>query len=328
MPLLLLSYGFHFLMATRFYFIFILTCLVIFSLIFSLSQGSTYIPFYQLLWGNSAEWQTIFFDVRLPRTLTAFISGGLLALSGSLMQLLLQNPLADPYLLGVSGSAAFFTLLMMLLGFGEFGLISGAWFGSVLAIILIFFLARKHRFKSDGLLISGMAIACGFSAGISVLLLLSQHDTLHSMLFWLTGDLNDTRMPWFGLFVLISAWIMTLFLAPGLNVLSRGDIEAKALGLSCSYYRCALFLLSSLLTATAITLSGCIGFIGLIIPHFARIFAGFDQRILLPLSMFLGGSLLTIADTLARTLFAPQQIPVGVVMALIGVPIFIWLLQQ
>src|SRR3990167_9741951 len=165
----------------------------LFSLFFSLLNGSTSLSFTQLFSPDNSLSHTILFKLRLPRTLTAFISGGLLALSGSLMQLLLQNPLADPYLLGVSGSAAFFTLLMMLLGFGEFGLISGAWFGSVLAIILIFFLARKHRFKSDGLLISGMAIACGFSAGISVLLLLSQHDTLHSMLFWLTGDLNDTR---------------------------------------------------------------------------------------------------------------------------------------
>jgi iron complex transport system permease protein len=315
-------------MTSRFPLIFMIIGIVFFSLALSLSKGSTPTSLYQLLFSDQGQINAILFDLRLPRTLTAFVCGGLLALAGSLMQLLLQNPLADPYALGISGGAAFFTLLMMLLGAGEMGLIGGAWFGSLLTIVLMLLLSKKHGWQTHTLLLSGIAIAFGFSACISFLLLMTADHSLHGMLFWLSGDLNDARLPWLGLSILSVGLLICLWLAPGLNILMRGEKEAAALGLACQRYRIALYLLSSLFTATAVTLAGCIGFIGLIIPHFARMLAGFDHRIVLPVSMLLGGSLLTIADTCARTWFAPQQLPVGILTALLGIPLFLWLLRK
>jgi iron complex transport system permease protein len=299
--------------------------LVFLSLLLSLSKGSTSTPLYQLLFQDD---QAIFLKLRLPRTITAFVSGGLLALAGTLMQLLLQNPLADPYALGVSGGAALMTLLFMLFGVSEYGLIGGAWIGSLFTIVLMLLLAKKHQWQTHTLLLSGIALACGFSACISFILLIAPDTQLHSMLFWLAGDLNGTEFPWTGLVVLALGFIICLFLAPGLNILGRGEKEARSLGLPSKQYRFILYLLSSLFAATAVTMAGCIGFIGLIIPHLTRRLCGYDHRIVLPLAMLLGGSLLTITDTFARTLFAPQQIPVGIVMALMGVPIFVWLLQN
>lgn len=307
---------------------FIALMVVFFSLLLSLSKGSTSTPLYQLLFQDSSQFNTILLKLRLPRTLTAFVSGGLLALAGSLMQLLLQNPLADPYVLGISGGAALATLVLMLLGVSEYGLIGGAWCGSLFTIVLMLFLARKHRWQTHTLLLSGIALACGLSAGISFILLMAPDASLHSMLFWLSGDLNGADMPWLALSILSIGMLICMLLAPGLNILNRGEQEARALGLPSDKYKMALYLLSSLFSAAAVTLGGCIGFVGLIIPHLTRQLCGHDHRILLPLSVLLGGSLLTIADTFARTLFAPQQIPVGIIMALIGVPIFVWLIQK
>ncbi|RDI48587.1 FecCD family ABC transporter permease [Aquicella lusitana] len=315
-------------MTSRFRLAFLVFCLIFFSFFLSLSKGSTSISLYQLLFDSRGDFNTILWKLRLPRTLTAFVSGGLLALAGALMQLLLQNPLADPYVLGISGGAALFTLLMMLFGFSEYGLMGGAWAGSLLTIVIILLLARKHRWQTHTLLLSGIAMACGFSACISFILLMSPNASLHSMLFWLSGDLNDARFPWFSLIILIIGFVICLMLAPGLNILGRGEKEAQALGLATRKYRITLYLLSSLFTAQAVMLAGCIGFVGLIIPHLTRLLVGYDHRIMLPVSLFLGGSILTIADTFARSLFAPQQLPVGMMMAIIGVPIFIWLLQK
>jgi iron complex transport system permease protein len=299
-----------------------------FSLLLSLSKGSTSTPLYQLLFHDDNLLTSIFFTLRLPRTLTAFVCGALLALAGSLMQLLLQNPLADPYVLGVSGGAALATLLLMLLGVSEAWLMGGAWLGSLVTMVLMLLLASKHRWQTHTLLLSGIALACGFSACISFLLLLTPDASLHSMLFWLTGDLNGASFPWLGLIIASVGLLICLLLAPGLNLLGRGEQEARALGLPIEKYRIGLYVLSSLFTATAVTLAGCIGFIGLLIPHLTRRLCGYDHRMVFPLSMLLGGSLLTLADTLARSLFAPQQLPVGIFMAMLGVPVFVWLLQK
>lgn len=315
-------------MLSRYRLVFMATIIAFICFFLSLSKGSTSASFQQLLFDNFQQFHTIIWQLRLPRTVTAFVCGGLLALAGSLIQLLLRNPLADPYVLGVSGGAALFTLLMMLLGFSESWLMGGAWLGSLVAILIMIALTRKHQFQTHTLLLTGIALACGFSAGISCILIISPDANLHSMLFWLSGDLNNTYMPWLGMLILIVGFVCCMLLAPGLNILGRGEKEARALGLASHYYHIALFLLSSLFTACAVTLAGCIGFIGLIIPHMTRFIAGYDHRITLPISMLLGGSLLMLADMLARTLIAPQQIPVGILMALIGVPVFVCLLVR
>jgi iron complex transport system permease protein len=315
-------------MLHRSYAVLILVCLSLLSILFSLSKGSTSIPFDQLMFSDNSLFNTIFLQLRLPRTLTAFTTGGLLALAGSLMQLLLQNPLADPYTLGTSGGAALVTLLLMLIGINEHWLILGAWSGSLLSIAFVFILASKHHWKSHSLLLTGIALACGFSASISLIILLSPNTAVHPMLFWLAGDLNNATYPWLGMIILLAGLTICLLIAPGLNILGRGEKEARALGLSSTTYRISLYLLSSLFTATAVTLAGCIGFIGLLIPHMARYLTGFNHRLSLPVAVLLGGSLLSLADTLARSLFSPQQIPVGILIAMLGVPAFIWLFQR
>jgi iron complex transport system permease protein len=306
--------------------LFILT-LVIASLFISIIKGSIPVSLYQLFFEHQGHFGSLFLTLRLERTANAFISGGLLAMAGVLMQLLLQNPLADPYVLGASSGAALFTLIMILLGVGETWFIGGAWAGSILSIMLVFLLARQHEWQTHSLLLFGIAMACFYSACISLVLLISPATKLHSMLFWLTGDLNGSLFSWPPLFILAAGTIACILLAPGLNILTRGDQEAGALGLATRQYHIAIYLLSSLFTAAAVTLSGCIGFIGLLTPHIIRRLVGTDHRILLPVSMLTGGSLLTIADTIARTVVAPEQLPVGILLALLGVPVFIWMLR-
>ena len=294
----------------------------------SISLGSATISFSQIFTNGMQATDVLLIKLRLQRTLAAFVSGGLLSLAGAYIQLLLQNPLADPYAMGISGGAACITLLALLLGASETWLLGSAWIGSLITVLLIFLLAKKHQWQTQTLLLCGIALACLFTACNSFILLITPDSTLHSMLFWLSGDLNDTEFPWFGLVCLISGGLISWYLAPGLNILGRGEKEAKSLGLSTTRYRIILYLLSSLFTATAVTLAGCIGFIGLIIPHLTRSFIAYDHRIQLPASILLGGTILAAADLISRVLFAPLQIPVGIVMALFGVPIFIWLLHK
>lgn len=315
-------------MTSRLSILFFTLGLSLLSMLFSLSKGSTSIPLDQLLFSKNIEAHTIFFSLRLPRTLTAFVSGSLLALAGLLMQLLLENPLADPYILGISSGAALMTLLFMLLGVATHWLFMGSWIGSFIVMFFMLSLSKKHQWRTQTLLLLGIALAYGFSAAMSFLILLMKDVNLHNMLFWLSGDLNGATFPYLGLSVLILGFSVCLYLAPIFNLLARGELSATTLGLSTRYYRFLIYFLSALFTATAVSLSGCIGFIGLIVPHFTRLIAGYDHRFVVPLATLFGGSLLMIADTFARTLFAPQQIPVGIIMALIGVPLFVALLRK
>src|SRR3990167_5083601 len=259
------------------------------SILLSLLKGSTSLSLHQLLYNDYGQFNTIFLQIRLPRTVTAFTSGGLLALSGALMQLLLQNPLADPYVLGISSGAAFFTLLLMLAGASPNLLLAGAWAGSVLTAALIVMLARRHQWQTQTLLLTGIAIGGAFGAGISLILTLSPDTSLHSMLFWLTGDLNDARLSVSSIFILAVGIVICWLAAPALNILGRGEREAQALGLAVTPFRIFLFLFSSFFAATAVTQAGCIGFVGLIVPHYARRLTGYDHRIMLPASVLMGG---------------------------------------
>lgn len=306
--------------------IIIILGLFLVSIAFSLLKGSTTIAFSQLFFADNLQIHQIIWHLRLPRTLTALTCGSLLSLAGAIMQLLLENPLADPYVLGISGGAAVSTLLLMMLGASTLLCTTGAWAGSLLTFAGITFIAKKRHFQPDILLLIGIALACGFSALISFILMLVPDKGLHSMLFFLSGDLNDAQFPFVALSVLIAGFILCMLLSPALNLLLRGDQSAQALGLNNKKYRLLLLFLSSLFTATAVAQAGCIGFVGLIVPHLARSIIGVDHRKLLPICALLGAIVLMIADTFSRTLFAPQQIPVGIMTALIGVPIFIWLL--
>lgn len=296
--------------------IFAITGLALLSLAFSLSVGS-----------GSLRAPLVFFELRLPRTEAAFITGGCLSLAGCLMQLLLANPLADPYILGLSGGASVGALLAAFF----FGTISasftGAWLGSLAAMLILLSLAKKHRFQTHTLLLIGVALASGLAALASLLALILPTNTVRPLLFWLAGDLNGANPSPNTALILLAALLLSVYLARGYNVLARGHQAARALGLPLTAYRLSLFLLSAALTATAVTLAGCIGFIGLIIPHLTRRLIGHDHRLLLPSAVLLGGSLLTLADTLTRTLFSPVQLPIGVGMTLLGVPFLLRVLS-
>lgn len=310
-----------------------LTFLALVSMLLSLFNGSTSISaanvWQTLLGQNTPLLHEIIFELRLPHMLSAFTAGGLLALAGALMQVLLRNPLADPYVLGISSGAALATLLCMLIGVSGYWLIGGAWLGSFATIFCVLALANlKNTWIPQRLLLTGIALACGFSALISFILLTSPEKTLRSMLFWLTGDLSFAHFPAAEFILLFLGLLISLSFSRELNILSRGEREAKTLGINTQHLHWKLYLLSSLLTAAAVTLAGCIGFAGLIVPHVFRLLGGHDYRFLLPGCVLLGGSLVTLADTLARTLIAPQQLPVGMVMTLLGVPVFLVLLQK
>lgn len=316
----------------KFNWLILLTLLSLISILFAILKGTTPIHFKQLLLSlqgrGSPLLQDILWKIRLPRALAAFVTGGLLALAGALMQVLLKNPLADPYVLGISGGAAVFTLLLLLCGCSEVGLYGGAWLGSTIAVFLLFSLQKNQALRSERLLLTGIALSSGFAAIISFILMLSADKELHGMLFWLLGDLSHAHLPWLESVILVMGFLISFGFAKELNILVTGTREACALGVPTVYLHWLLYFISALLTATAVALAGTIGFIGLIIPHLLRLIAGFDHYLLIPGCILLGGSFLTIADTLARTLLTYQEIPVGIVMAFIGIPVFLILLHK
>ena len=268
-------------------------------------------------------------NLRLPRALTGFACGGLLALAGALLQVLLRNPLADPYVLGISGGAGIGALLAIILGFGVVGVNGLALGGALGAMFLVFGLAHGDGgWTQSRLLLTGVIVAAGCGAVVTLMLAVAPDDRLRGMLFWLMGDLSQTGDPALALIVLAAILLIALPFARELNLLARGADVAQALGVAVRPLRRGVYLVASLATAAAVTQAGAIGFIGLIVPHLVRLTIGNDQRLLLPASVLAGGSLLVIADTLARTMLAPQQLPVGVLTALIGVPAFLFLLSR
>ncbi|RAR64657.1 iron complex transport system permease protein [Onishia taeanensis] len=282
-----------------------------------------------LLGGGDALHQTLVLELRLPRALAAFGTGALLALAGALMQILLRNPLADPYVLGLSGGASVAALLAMLAGW-SLVLVSGAAFiGALASTLIVFGLAHgTGSWTPTRLLLTGVVMAAGWGALISFLLAVSPVEQLPGMLYWLMGDMAYAGSPWPVLSVAVISLLVVTPLGRTLNVLARGSLQAGALGVAVRPLEWTLYLLASLLTAVAVTTAGSVGFVGLMVPHMLRLRLGNDQRLILPASLLAGGTLLTLADTLARTLIAPQQLPVGVITALLGVPSFLYLLSR
>jgi iron complex transport system permease protein len=310
-----------------------LAVLALVSMALALAAGSIAIPLRDvagaLLGDGDAVVGEVVRSLRLPRALSGFACGGLLALAGALLQVLLRNPLADPYVLGISGGAGVGALLAILLGGGLAVVNGSAFLGALAAMLIVFGLAHGDgSWTQTRLLLTGVIVAAGCGAAVALMLSIAPDHKLRSMLFWLMGDLaqaGDSPLVLGALVVVLAA---CLPFARELNLLARGSDLAQALGVPVARLRRGVYLLASLATAAAVTQAGAIGFIGLIVPHLVRLAAGNDQRLLLPASALAGGSLLVIADTLARTLVAPQQLPVGVLTALIGVPVFLFLLTR
>ncbi len=268
-------------------------------------------------------------ELRLPRAGAAYVVGALLAIAGVLLQVLLRNPLADPYILGVSGGAAAAALGAMLLGLGTALVNASALGGALVSMLLVFALAHgRGSWSSTRLLLTGVVLAAGWAALVSFMLAVAPERHLRGMLFWLMGDLSyDAPVGW-GALVLGVGLLVALAVARSLNILARGDLQAAALGVNTRFLRSLVYLLASCLAATAVTLAGTVGFIGLVVPHMLRMAGITDHRALVPAAALLGGAVLLMADTLARTLIAPEQLPVGVLTAMIGVPLFLVLLYH
>ncbi|MFK5983902.1 MAG: iron ABC transporter permease [Pseudomonadota bacterium] len=318
---------------TQLFFLLFLLFLCACSFIVAISFGSTNLSIIEIFQALSSKQQNthhlLIYELRLPRALTAFACGAMLALAGLLMQVLLRNPLADPYILGVSGGAATFALIAMLIGL-EGGFINiSAFLGAILSIYLVFqFSYQAGNWNVSRLLLTGVVMASGWGAIISFLLVVSPIEKIHGLLFWLMGEISYDQPVAGSYFILFCGLVIAFQSANKLNILSWGEIHASSLGVQTNKLRLLIFFLASLLTASAVTIAGNIGFIGLVIPHLLRIVTGNEHRVLVPASVMAGGSLLVIADTLARTIVAPSQLPVGILTAFIGVPLFLFLLRK
>jgi iron complex transport system permease protein len=270
--------------------------------------------------------RSVMMEVRLPRLLAAFGVGGLLALAGVLLQALFRNPLADPYVLGVSGGAAVGALLAMIVGAAAVGVQSAAIAGALSAVAVVYLLARGGG--TSRLLLTGVVIASACGALVSVLLALADSGRLRGMVFWLAGDLGWALSPWSSVLAAASAAFLALLVARPLNVLAAGELRARSVGLQIEVWRTVLFIACATLTAIAVISAGTVGFVGLITPHAIRLsFRTSDHRVVAPASVMLGGTILAAADLVARTIASPRQLPVGAIMALVGAPIFLALLR-
>lgn len=280
------------------------------------------------LMGGDALARSLVVDLRLPRTLSAFAAGGLLAMAGVLMQVLLRNPLADPFVMGVSGGAAVAALAAMLLGLTGFAVDACATFGALAATLIVFALAHgEGGWTPTRLLLTGIVMAAGASALVSVLLAVGNDTELRGMLFWLMGDLSMSSRPWPLLILFVLVLLVALPFSRQLNVLARGELQARVLGAPVQGLRIGIFVAASLLTAATVTSAGTIGFVGLVTPHLVRLMLGSDHRRVMPASAVLGGTLVMLADLCARTLLAPRQLPVGALTAIAGVPLFLILMR-
>jgi len=311
------------------------------SLLFAGMTGSIAVPLAempdalrQLARGESSLAASLI-ELRASRALTAFVTGGALALAGVMMQALLRNPLADPYVLGISAGAsvgALFALLMMATAI----VVDMAALGGAVAVsMLLYLLARRDLrggLAAEGgtsmLLLTGVILSSACMALITLMLSIAPEGRLRSMIFWMIGDLAGAPLrlaPWL---VLGAGLLYALRGARAMNVVALHAEAAATLGIRVGRLRKGLFFVSGVLTASAVTSAGSVGFVGLIVPHACRFAFGPDHRVLIPAAVLTGGSFLVLCDTLARTIIAPQQLPVGAVTAIIGAPVFLYQLHR
>jgi iron complex transport system permease protein len=279
------------------------------------------------------EYRMIVFDLRLPRILLGIMVGAALSVAGASFQALLRNPLADPYVLGVSSGAALGSILALIIA-PAFALVTplGAFLGAGATIAAVYFLGRREgQLDSTTLLLGGIIAASFFSAIIMFLMTTLAGRDLRGMVFWLMGDLStpvSAGMQWIftvGLLAGIGAIYST---SADLNLLLTGEREATHLGVDVTRVKLVVYVSASLLTALAVSASGAIGYVGLLVPHAVRLIFGSDYRLLIPASALCGAIAIVLADTLARTIVPPTELPVGAMTAMAGAPVFIYLLRR
>ena len=274
----------------------------------------------------------IVLKIRLPRIILAGLAGFSLALGGVVFQAILRNPLADPFILGVSSGSAFGAVLAIFLGLGfSFGVPVCSFAGALLTIYLVMSLgAKRMGMESSTILLTGVIINAFFTAVIMFFISVSANERLHSMLFWLYGDLSRSQIGQLGFIapIVLAVFVWLYSLSKELNIITTGDDIAAQLGVNVGAAKKTCLVLVSLLMGLVVAFSGLIGFVGLIVPHLARMAFRADHRMLIPVASLGGAIFLIAADTLARTLVSPGELPVGVVTAFMGAPFFILLLRK
>lgn len=273
--------------------------------------------------------------LRAERAATAFVTGASLSLAGVMMQALLRNPLADPYVLGISSGASVGALAALLFMCAAWVVDAASFAGAVIISMLLYFLARRDLrggTAAEGgtamLLLTGVVLSSGCIALVTLMLSIAPESRLRTMVFWLIGDLSGSPIRWLPWIVLAACLAFALRAARSFNVMALHAEASATLGIRVGALRKGLFFCSGLLTASAVTTAGSIGFVGLIVPHACRFAFGPDHRLLVPCATLVGGAYLVLADTLARTIIAPQQLPAGVVTALVGTPVFLYQLHR
>lgn len=320
---------------------------LVFSITSGVSLGAVSIPFdvvwsivanklvpesFEQVW--SAGRESIVWDVRFPRVILGALVGAGLALTGAVLQPLTRNPLADPHLLGVSSGAAFGAILALLhtgLIFGPLTVPVMAFGGALLATMIVPLVARAtHSMRADRLVLSGVAVAFIFAALGNLLVFLGDPRAANTVVFWMLGGLGLAQ--WQHLVVPALVLLLSLlYLVPNarlLNAVAMGDETAQTLGINVQRFRATLFVVTALLTGVMVAFSGAIGFVGLMVPHFVRLFVGSDNAVVLPLSAFTGAVMLIWADLAARLVMAPEDLPIGVVTGLAGGLSFLWIMRR
>lgn len=298
----------------------------------TLSTGET---LDALLGTGSPANRTIVRDLRMPRALLGVLVGGGLALAGAVFQALLRNPLAEPYILGISGGSATGAVAVLALGWvaaGSWVLPGAAFAGALVAILLVFRVAAAADRTLDVrvLLLAGVVVGAFFTACIAFVLSVAEAQTVRSAVLWMMGSLAGADWGAVGVAALytLPAALVLLGLSRALNLMAVGEETAGYLGTDVERVKRIAYAVASLLTAAGVAVAGVIGFVGLIVPHGVRLVVGSDHRILLPLSFLAGAAFLTMADVLARMALRPTEIPIGVVTAFVGVPLFLVLLRR
>lgn len=282
--------------------------------------------------GLTADQDAILFDIRLPRILLGAAVGGSLAVAGASYQSLLRNPLAEPYLLGISNGAAVGTMVaLVFMGAHEWSRPLMAFSGALIATFVVYRLALGRTGATpERLILAGVIVTTFLSSAIVFVTTLMDATRIRSFTFWLLGDLSGTttKLLWLALFVAIAGTIVLAAHARSLNLLMLGERDAFDLGVEVSRVRLVVFIVASLLVGSSVASSGSVGYVGLVVPHLVRLSLGSDNRMTVPAAAICGAIFVVVADTIARTVIAPRELPVGAITALIGAPLFVYLLRR
>lgn len=315
----------------------LLICLLLAAFL-GITAGSSGVEignFYRVLVADTSDdpmFESIVWQIRFPRVLVAAMAGAALSLGGLVFQAILRNPLAEPYILGISGGSAIGAITGILLGLSQFPGVSGTAFGgSLLTLLLVLMMSSgQTALKKDALLLSGVMVNAFCSAIILFLLSLTQDSRLHNILFWLMGDLSMSDLSQAALMasMLLPCFGVLFCLSQTMNLLQLGREMAQSLGLNTQVLTVILLVITSFMVSVTVAYCGPLGFVGLVMPHLLRLMIGPDHRLLVPSCVLAGGTYMILCDLLARTLPQQGEMPPGVVTALIGAPLFIYLLRR